>query len=310
MVGDHQLEVGVRLGQDRLHRLVDVLLVVERRHDDRDPRGHLPILTHARGCKVPNATPRISMIGPRVRRCRAVPAGAPRVGRGPGLPGRGAPRRPAGRPGPADPSGTTPGGLPFRVAEVLLVNDCGPDDSAGVMRRLEREHPWVRTIWLSRNFGQHAATLAGMASSGGDWIVTMDEDGQHDPADIPTLLDVAMCRAGLGGLRATDQRRTARSAAQHRVVRRQACGPGDERRRGRLDVPQLPADPRRGRPEPGGVRRIGRLSRRRPGLGHSVGRDRAGEAAVGGCGPPVGTTRCAACCRTSGGWSSPTARVA
>jgi len=89
-------------------------------------------------------------------------------------------------------SGTTPGGLPFRVAEVLLVNDCGPDDSAGVMRRLEREHPWVRTIWLSRNFGQHAATLAGMASSGGDWIVTMDEDGQHDPADLPTLLDVAM----------------------------------------------------------------------------------------------------------------------
>ena len=89
-------------------------------------------------------------------------------------------------------SGTTTGGLPFRVSEVLLVHDCGPDDSARVMRALERQHPWVRTVWLSRNFGQHAATLAGMASSGGDWIVTMDEDGQHDPADIATMLDVAL----------------------------------------------------------------------------------------------------------------------
>jgi glycosyltransferase involved in cell wall biosynthesis len=53
----------------------------------------------------------------------------------------------------------------------------------------------VRPIWLSRNFGQHAATLAGMASSGGDWIVTMDEDGQHDPAAIGSLLDTAL-RAG------------------------------------------------------------------------------------------------------------------
>jgi glycosyltransferase involved in cell wall biosynthesis len=45
---------------------------------------------------------------------------------------------------------------------------------------------------LSRNFGQHAATLAGMASSGGDWIVTIDEDGQHNPRYMGDLLDVAM----------------------------------------------------------------------------------------------------------------------
>ena len=47
-------------------------------------------------------------------------------------------------------------------------------------------------MWLARNYGQHAATLAGMASSGGEWIVTLDEDGQHDPADIPAMLDRAM----------------------------------------------------------------------------------------------------------------------
>ena len=47
-------------------------------------------------------------------------------------------------------------------------------------------------MWLSRNFGQHAATLAGMASSSGEWIVTMDEDGQHDPAFLGHLLDAAL----------------------------------------------------------------------------------------------------------------------
>jgi undecaprenyl-phosphate 4-deoxy-4-formamido-L-arabinose transferase len=86
----------------------------------------------------------------------------------------------------------TPGGHPFEISEVLVVFDHGPDESAAVIRRLADEHHVVRPIWLSRNFGQHAATLAGMASSGGDWIVTMDEDGQHDPADIPRMLDVAM----------------------------------------------------------------------------------------------------------------------
>ena len=60
------------------------------------------------------------------------------------------------------------------------------------MRELEQEYPFVRSVWLSRNFGQHAATLAGMASSGGDWIVTLDEDGQHDPSYIGAMLDVAL----------------------------------------------------------------------------------------------------------------------
>ena len=86
----------------------------------------------------------------------------------------------------------TAGGHRARVAEVLLVNDDGPDNSDEAIRKLAAQHDWVRPVWLSRNFGQHAATLAGMASSGGDWIVTMDEDGQHNPAYIGELLDTAM----------------------------------------------------------------------------------------------------------------------
>ena len=87
---------------------------------------------------------------------------------------------------------TSPGGRAHRVTEVLLVHDGGRDNSAQVMRELAARSAFVRTLWLSRNFGQHAATLAGIASSGGEWVVTMDEDGQHDPAAMGVMLDVAL----------------------------------------------------------------------------------------------------------------------
>lgn len=86
----------------------------------------------------------------------------------------------------------TPEGRPYRIDEVVLVDDCGPDGSDVVIRDLSEEYDWVRPVWLSRNFGQHAATLAGISASGGEWVVTMDEDGQHDPEDIGVLLDTAM----------------------------------------------------------------------------------------------------------------------
>ena len=85
----------------------------------------------------------------------------------------------------------TKSGRAFRVSEVLLVWDRGPGRSHAVIRELAEANDWVRPVWLSRNFGQHAATLAGMTSSGGDWIVTMDEDGQQDPRFIPDLIDRA-----------------------------------------------------------------------------------------------------------------------
>jgi glycosyltransferase involved in cell wall biosynthesis len=88
----------------------------------------------------------------------------------------------------------SPGGIAFRIEEVLLVWDRGPDSSDEVLRELQLQHDFVRVVWLSRNYGQHAATLAGMTSSNGTWIVTMDEDGQHDPRSIGNLLDAAYTR--------------------------------------------------------------------------------------------------------------------
>lgn len=80
----------------------------------------------------------------------------------------------------------------FLVSEIVLVHDCGPDDSGTTITTLAALHPSVKPVWLSKNFGQHPATLAGMASTTGDWVITMDEDGQQNPADIAALLDSAM----------------------------------------------------------------------------------------------------------------------
>jgi undecaprenyl-phosphate 4-deoxy-4-formamido-L-arabinose transferase len=86
----------------------------------------------------------------------------------------------------------TPQGRAFQVVEVVLVHDGAIDGSHVVMETLAARYPFVSLIWLSRNFGQHPATLAGMAATSADWVATLDEDGQQDPADIGQLLDAAL----------------------------------------------------------------------------------------------------------------------
>jgi glycosyltransferase involved in cell wall biosynthesis len=85
-----------------------------------------------------------------------------------------------------------PNGDRYKVTEVILVHDCGPDRSELTISDLANGHDFVRPVWLTRNYGQHPATLAGMASSTGQWVVSMDEDGQQDPNDIKALLQTAI----------------------------------------------------------------------------------------------------------------------
>lgn len=89
----------------------------------------------------------------------------------------------------------SPGGARFLISEVLLVHDCGPDRSDKTIEALASQYAFVRPVWLSRNFGQHAATLAGMASATGNWVATIDEDAQQNPADIGRMLDSALAGA-------------------------------------------------------------------------------------------------------------------
>ncbi|MBH8557631.1 glycosyltransferase family 2 protein [Hymenobacter negativus] len=78
-------------------------------------------------------------------------------------------------------------GLTF---EVIFVNDNGPDQSWQVMQALQRElgANLVKIVRLARNFGQHNALICGFAHARGRFIITMDEDLQHSPADIGRLI--------------------------------------------------------------------------------------------------------------------------
>lgn len=49
----------------------------------------------------------------------------------------------------------------------------------------------VRVIWLATNYGQHPATVAGIVSTNGDWVATMDEDGQHNPTALAGMAQTA-----------------------------------------------------------------------------------------------------------------------
>lgn len=72
--------------------------------------------------------------------------------------------------------------------EFILVCDSPRDGSWEVARELAETRPEVVSILLRRNFGQHPATLLGIRRAGGATIVTMDEDLQHDPSDLPMLI--------------------------------------------------------------------------------------------------------------------------
>lgn len=78
--------------------------------------------------------------------------------------------------------------------EAVLVNDCSPDGAWATIKTLAETHPWLVGINLRKNAGQHNAVMAGLAQARGKVIVTMDDDLQHAPADIPRL--VAEIHAG------------------------------------------------------------------------------------------------------------------
>lgn len=75
--------------------------------------------------------------------------------------------------------------------EFVLVDDCSPDGGATVreLRAIVREYPNVRAVELARNSGQHNAQMAGLNYAKGDIIISMDDDGQTSPTQLPKLLD-------------------------------------------------------------------------------------------------------------------------
>ena len=72
--------------------------------------------------------------------------------------------------------------------EVILVDDCSPDDTFEVIRRLSGENRRIRGINLARNFGQHSALMAGFRYGEGDIVVCLDDDGQTPAREVGKLL--------------------------------------------------------------------------------------------------------------------------
>jgi len=72
--------------------------------------------------------------------------------------------------------------------EVVLVDDGSRDDSWATITRLIAAHSWVRGLCMMRNYGQHNALLAGIREARFDVTMTMDDDLQHPPEELPTLL--------------------------------------------------------------------------------------------------------------------------
>jgi glycosyltransferase involved in cell wall biosynthesis len=75
-----------------------------------------------------------------------------------------------------------------RSYEVIYVDDGSTDDSWSTLRRLAAGDGHIRIVRLRRNFGQTAALAAGFAHARFPIVITLDADGQNDPADIPRLL--------------------------------------------------------------------------------------------------------------------------
>jgi len=72
--------------------------------------------------------------------------------------------------------------------EIILVEDCGGDRSWEIITELSKVDKRVKGIQLSRNFGQHNALLCGIRAAQGEIVITIDDDLQHPPEEIPKLL--------------------------------------------------------------------------------------------------------------------------
>ncbi len=74
--------------------------------------------------------------------------------------------------------------------EIIYVDDGSTDEGPAIAAALAAADSRVRSVSLARNYGQSTALVAGVEAASGDWIATLDGDGQNDPADLAVLWPV------------------------------------------------------------------------------------------------------------------------
>lgn len=72
--------------------------------------------------------------------------------------------------------------------EVVAVDDGSTDPTLALLLQEQKERPGLRVVSFARNFGQHAAVMAGFAEARGDWVVTLDADLQNPPEEVPRVV--------------------------------------------------------------------------------------------------------------------------
>ncbi len=105
--------------------------------------------------------------------------------------------------------------------ELVYVDDGSSDATAAELRSLMRQHPWLRALSHARSCGQSAAVRSGVAAARAPVVVTLDGDGQNDPAFIPELIRALAAgapRLGLVAGQRTGRRTTRFKKLQSRIA--------------------------------------------------------------------------------------------
>ena len=108
--------------------------------------------------------------------------------------------------------------------ELVFVDDGSIDDTAILLRQAKQRHPTLRILRHGTRSGQSAAIRTGVKAAAAPWIVTLDGDGQNDPADIRPLVDLAWEHAALGPVLVTGLRQKRQDSWSRRLATRIANG--------------------------------------------------------------------------------------